>query len=184
MSDYKSTLREALEAEMLADIGKLHDQVQDLKTLLPAILQQINVALVNIDARSKYPEEVVQRQFELYVKNQIIEIRGSTQQVKREVLSQLSADVLAAVTVGWAGARQQGDKLFVVAAEQFNTGLLNSVEVAEARATATMKGLCVDLKNKIDALNMSQTKHARAITFLVSVATGIVVGIGSVLLLK
>lgn len=184
MPEYKSTLREALEAEMLSDIGKLHDQVQDLKAILPAILQQIHVTLADIEARSKYPEKVVQRQFELYVNNQIAAIRGTTQQVKREVLNQLSADVLAAVTEGWSGARRQGDKLFAEATEQFNTALLASVEVAEGRATATMIGLCMDLKHEIDVLTINSTKHTRILTFLVSVVTGICVGIGSVFLLK
>ena len=183
MSDYKSTLREALEAEMLADIGKLHDQVQALKNTLPGILQQVSFGLNEINARAKLSESVVQRQFEQYVKNQIISIRGSTDQVKRVVLHQLSSDVLAAVNEGWASAGRQGDKLFTDAADQFSKALLSAVEVAERRATATMKNLCMDLKKNIDALNLRQTKNTRVVALMASVATGFFIGTALTLLL-
>lgn len=177
MTEYKTTHREALEAEMLGDIGKLHDQVEALKNALPRLLTNISAALANIEANSKTPHEIVRQEFERYVRNQILAIKGSTDQVKRAVLYQLSAEIASAVDEGWSSSKIKGDKLFKEAGEKFNSALLTGVESAEARAIATMKGLCMDLKVEIDTLNLKKAKKWWILMTIACIITGFSVGI-------
>lgn len=180
----ESTALEALTAEMLGDIGKLHAQVEALKIELPEILGQVHAFIAEIQANAHAPQQTAQRELERFIRNEIKSIQASVDQVKRDALDRLSAEIFAAVNKGWSSAQARGDKTFDEATSRFKSALDESVKVVEARATQTLKGICIDLKNQIDEFSLEMTKSRWLPMFGACTAAGLVVGVLAVFILK
>ena len=74
---------EILVAEMLGDIGKLHDQVADLKVELPTILNQMQAVIAAQTAKTDVLQEPVQRALQSFIRQ---EIKGADSKVKCNTL--------------------------------------------------------------------------------------------------
>lgn len=180
----ESTALEALIGEMLKDVLRLHRGVEELKAELPDILKQIHTVIANLDAKANAPQQTAQRELERYIRSEIKGISVAVNQVQKAALDRLSAEIFAAVNTGWASAQAKADKTFVEATKRFNLALDESVKVVEARATQTLKGICLDLKNQIDEFSLMRSRNTLLSMIGASATTGALVGVATIYIFK
>ncbi len=175
---------DVLVVEMLGDIGKLHDQVDSLKAELPAILAQMQKLIDAQNANANVPADTAQRELRYYIGEEIQRISETVQQTRDTVISDLVGD--ARDTVNHQLRRMEGEskRAFDASAEVFRDSVTQSVRVAEARALETMKGLCQDLKNRIGEIRAEKWKSERLAMISACAATGLLVGIAAVGILR
>lgn len=173
-----------LVAEMLGDIGKLHDQVATLKTELPTILAQMQKLIDAQTAKANAPVDVAQRELRGYIREEIQRISGAAHQAKDAVNCELTVEVRD--TVQWHLSRMENEskKSFEATAAIFRESVTQSVRVVESRATETLKGLCQDLKYRTDEIRAERWESQRLAMISACATTGLLVGIAAVWILK
>ena len=173
-----------LVAEMLGDIGKLHDQVADLKVELPKILHQMQAVIVAQAAKADVLQEPTQRAIQSFIRQEIRGISVAVKEAKDAAVIALNADI--SVTVGnkvnWV--QFKCEQSFDMAATRFDHAVTESAKVAESRATETLKGLCQGLKNRIDEIRAERWRGHYLSMFGACISCGLVVGILAVYILK
>jgi hypothetical protein len=173
-----------LVAEMLGDIGKLHDQVADLKLELPKILNQMQAVIAAQTAKADVLQEPIQRALQGFIRQEIKGIKVAVKEAREAAVTSLDGDISCAVKKNLDWAQFKSQQSFEAAATIFDTVLTESAKVAESRATETLKGLCQGLKNSIDEIRAERWK-AQYLSLLCScIATGLVTGILAVYILK
>lgn len=176
--------RDILVAEMLGDIGKLHDQVADLKVELPKILNQMQVVISNQKAKADVLQEPVQRAIQNFIRQEFKGISVAIKESKDAAVYSFDADISNGVRKNMAWVQFKCKQSFELAAKQFNTAVTESAGVAESQATQTLEGFHHDLKNKIDEIRAERWK-GQYLTMLGScITTGLVTGLLAVYILK
>ncbi len=182
---------EALVAEMLGDIGKLHDQVADLKVELPGILGQMQAVIAAQTAKAQVLQEPTQRAIQSFVRQELKGISVAVKEAKTEVLNEFEMEVVAAVRKNLIWMQGRSDQAFDVATKQFNNALVDSAKLAESSTTERLNGLCTGLKRGIDeiraekVLQSTERWQGHYLSMLgVCMSTGLVVGALAVILLK
>lgn len=173
-----------LVAEMLGDIGKLHDQVADLKDELPNILGQIQAVFAAQTINAQVLQEPIQRAIQNFVSQEIRGIRVAVKEAQVTAVKALDADVLDAVRKNLIWMQHKSEQSFEITARQFDRAVTGSAIVAEGRATETLKGLCQGLKTSIDDIHAERWKGQYLHMLGACISTGLVVGVLTVYLLK
>lgn len=173
-----------LVAEMLGDIGKLHDQVADLKVELPKILNQMQAVVTAQTAKADVLQEPIQRAIQTFIRQEFKGISVAVKEAKTDAVNALYADISGVVgeKVNWV--QFKCEQSFEFAAKKFNTSVTESAGVAENRATETLKGLCQGLKNNIDEIRAERWKGHYLSMLCSCIATGLVTGVLAVYILK
>jgi hypothetical protein len=78
----------------------------------------------------------------------------------------------------------ESKKSFDATAAIFRDAVTDSVRVAEARAIVTLKGLCQDLKNRIDEIRAERWQSKSLAMVSACTTTGLLVGIAAVWVLR
>lgn len=170
-----------LVAEMLGDIGKLHDQVADLKVELPSILNQMKLVIAAQKAKADVLQEPIQQAIRVFIRQELNGISVAAKEAKQDVLNALEVDIsdLLRKKVNWV--QSSCDKSFEVAAKKFELVLTESATVAETTATtATNKALsaiCRNLKVEIEALQKERWQGLYLRMIVGCSITGVLVGI-------
>lgn len=178
-------------AEMLGDIGKLNDQVANLKSELPKILDQMQSVFTAQTAKAEVLQEPTQRAIQSFVRQELKGIKVAVKEAKIEVLNEFEMEVVAAVRKNLNWMQGRTDQTFDVATKQFNNALVESAKVAENRATTTLNDMCTGLKRGIDEIRAQRVLHSteRWQEHYLSVlglcmCSGVVVGVLAVIILK
>ena len=180
-----------LVAEMLGDIGKLNDQVANLKSELPKILNQMQSVIAAQTAKAEVLQEPTQSAIQSFVRQELRGIRVAVTEAKVEVLNEFEMEVVAAVRQNLNWMQGRSDQAFDVATKQFNNALTESAKVAQNKATETLNDLCTGLKRGIaeiraeKVLQSSERWQGHYLSMLsVCLSSGIVVGVLAVFILK
>ena len=173
-----------LVAEMLGDIGKLHDQVADLKVELPKILNQMQNVVSAQTAKADMLQEPIQKAIQTFIRQELKGISVAVNEAKETAVYSFDADISNGVRKNLTWVQFKCKQSFELAAKQFNTSVTDSAGVAESRATETLKGLCQDLKNRIDEIRAERWKGQYLHMLCSCLATGLVTGLLAVYILK
>lgn len=173
-----------LVAEMLGDIGKLHDQVAALKTELPTILAQMQKLIDAQAGKPNAPVDAAQRELRGYIREEIQRISDAAQQAKDAVTCELTVEVRDTVQWHLSQMENESKKSFDATAAIFRDSVTQSVRVVESKAMETLKGLCQDLKYRIDEIRAERWKSQRLAMISACSATGLLVGISAVWILR
>jgi hypothetical protein len=173
-----------LVAEMLGDIGKLHDQVADLKAELPHILGQMQAVIAAQKAKADVLQEPIQRAIQSFIRQEFLGISVAVKEAKTDAVNALYADISVVVgkKVNWV--QFKCEQAFEFAATKFNTSVTESAKVAEGRATETLKGLCQGLKNRIDEIRAERWRGQYLSMLGACISCGLAVGVLAVYILK
>jgi serine/threonine-protein kinase RIO1 len=173
-----------LVAEMLGDIGKLHDQVADLKVELPKILNQMQAVVTAQTAKADVLQEPIQRAIQSFIRQELKGISVAVKDAKEAAVYSFDVDVSNGVRKNLAWVQFKCKQSFELAAKQFDTSVTESAGVAESRATETLKGLCQVLKNSIDEIRAERWRGQYLSMFFACISSGLAVGILAVYILK
>lgn len=173
-----------LVAEMLGDIGKLNDQVANLKSELPKILNQVQAVIAAQTTTAQVLQEPTQRAIQSFVRQELKGIGVAVTEAKIEVLGEFEMEVVAAIRKNLIWMQCRSDQAFDAATRQFNNAILESAKVAESRATETLKDLCQGLKDRIDEIRSERWQGQYLSMLGVCMSTGLMVGVLAVVLLK
>lgn len=173
-----------LVAEMLGDIGKLNDQVANLKLELPKILDQMHSVIAAQTAKAEVLQEPTQRAIQHFVRQELRGIKVTAKEARIEVLNEFEVEAVAAIHKNLIWMKSRSEQTFDVASKHFNNALTESAKVAESRATETLKGLCQGLKNGIDEIRAERWRGQYLSMFGACLSTGVVVGVLAVFILK
>lgn len=173
-----------LVAEMLGDIGKLHDQVADLKAELPQILGQMQAVIAAQKAKADVLQEPIQRAMQSFIRQEIKGISVAVSEAKEAAVYSFDVDISNGVRKNMAWVQFKCKQSFELAAKQFNTSVTESVGVAESQATQTLQGLCHDLKNRIDEIRAERWRGQYLAMLCSSIASALVTGVLAVYILK
>ena len=176
--------RDILVAEMLGDIGKLHDQVADLKVELPKILNQMQTVIAAQAAKADVLQEPIQRAIQSFIRQEIKGIKVAVNEAQETAINSLGGDISDAVRKNLNWAQYKCEQSFTAVSAKFDTAVTESAKVAENRATETLKGLCQDLKNRIDEIRAERWRGQYLSMFGACIFSGLVVGILAVYILK
>ena len=86
-----------LVAEMLGDIGKLHDQVADLKVELPKILHQMQAVIAAQAAKADDLQEPTQKAIQSFIRQEMKGIKVAVKEAQESAISSLDGDISCAV---------------------------------------------------------------------------------------
>lgn len=175
---------EILVAEMLGDIGKLHDQVADLKVELPTILNQMQAVIAAQTAKTDVLQEPVQRALQSFIRQEIKGIKVAVKEAQEAAVNSLDGDISCAVRKNLEWAQFKSKQSFEAAATKFDTVVTESAKVAENRATETLKGLCQGLKDGIDEVRSERWRGQYLAMLCACIFSGLAVGVLAVYLLK
>ena len=173
-----------LVAEMLGDIGKLHDQVAALKTELPTILIQMQRLIDSQNGGANASVNTAQRELRAYIREEMQRISEAVHQTRDSVLSDLVVDARDVVRLQMNRMENESKASFDATAAIFRDSVTQSVRVAEGRALETLKGVCQDLTFRMNAIRAERWKSQRLAMVSACAATGLLVGIGAVWILK
>lgn len=173
-----------LVAEMLGDIGKLHDQVADLKLELPKILTQMQAVIAAQAVKTDVLQEPIQRAIQGFIRQEIRGIKVAVKEAKEDVVNSLDADISCAVRKNLDWTQFKAQQSFEAVATKFDTVVTESARVAEGRATETLKGLCQNLKNDIDEIRAERWRGQYLSMLGACIFCGLVVGVLAVYILK
>ena len=173
-----------LVAEMLGDIGKLHDQVADLKIELPKILNQMQAVVAAQTAKADVLQEPIQKAIQSFIRQEFKGISVAVKEAKEAAVYSFDVDVSNGVRKNMAWVQFKCKQSFELAATTFNTSVTESAKVAEGRATETMKSLCQGLKNQIDEIRAERWRGQYLSMLGACIFCGLVVGILAVYILK
>lgn len=173
-----------LVAEMLGDIGKLHDQVADLKVELPKILNQMQAVIAAQTAKADVLQEPTQRAIQSFVRQELKGIKVAVKEAQEAAVNSLDGDISCAVKKNLDWAQFKCKQSFDVAATKFDTAVTDSAKVAEGRATETLKGLCQGLKIGIDEIRAERWRGQYLSMLCACISCGLAVGVLAVYILK
>jgi hypothetical protein len=98
----QSTAMEALTAELLGDVGKLHDEVKDLKSALPGAVETIRLAGVEASKVLAFEvEKAVASLGKAASDAEVARIQGQVNEIARAVLLQIRRESSASAPHGW-----------------------------------------------------------------------------------
>jgi hypothetical protein len=173
-----------LVVEMLGDIGKLHDQVANLKEELPQILNQMHEIVAAQTAKAQVLQEPIQRAIQLFISQEIRGIKTAGKEAQVAAVKALDEEVLVAVRKNLIWMQHKAEQSFEINARQFDRAVTGSATVAEGRATETLKSLCQGLQNNIHEIRTERWKGQYLHMLAACVSTGLVVGVFAVYILK
>ena len=179
----KKTL-DALVAEMLGDIGELHDQVADLKVELPNILHQMHAVIAAQAAQADVLQEPTQRAIQSFIRQEIKGIKVAVKEAQQSAIGSLDGDISCAVKKNLDWAQYKCEQSFAMVARKFDTAVTESAKVAEGRATETLKGLCQGLKDRIDEIHAERWRGQYLSMLCACTSCGLAVGVLAVYILK
>jgi hypothetical protein len=169
-----------LVAEMLGDIGKLHDQVADLKVELPKILNQMQAVIAAQAAKADVLQEAIQS----FIRQEMRGIKVAVKEAQASAISSLDNDISCAVRKNLDWAQIKCEQSFGAVAKNFDTAVTESAKVADGRATETLKGLSQSLKNRIDEIRAERWRGHHLSMLGACISCGLAVGILAVYILK
>ena len=173
-----------LVAEMLGDIGKLHDQVANLKAELPNILGQMQALIAAQTAKAEVLQEPTQRAIQSFIRQEMKGIKVAVKEAQASAISSLNGDISCAVRKNLDWAQYKCEQSFGIVTKKFDTALTDSAKVAESRATETLKGLCQGLKNRIDEIHAERWRGQYLSMLCACTSCGLAIGILAVYILK
>ena len=173
-----------LVAEMLGDIGKLHDQVADLKAELPKILNQIQAVIAAQTAKVDVLQEPTQRAIQMFIRQEMKGIKIAVKEAQASAISSLDRDISCAVRKNLDWAQYKCEQSFGIVAKKFDIAVTDSAKVAEGKANETLKGLCQGLKNRIDEIHAERWRGQYLSMLCACTSCGLVIGILAVYILK
>ena len=173
-----------LVAEMLGDIGKLHDQVADLKVELPKILNQMQAVIAAQASKADVLQEPTQRAIQIFIRQEMKGIKVAVKEAQASAIGSLNGDISCAVRKNLDWAHYKCEQSFGAVAKKFDTAVTESAKVAEGKATETLKSLCQGLKSRIDEICAERWKGQYLSMLGACSSCGLVVGILAVYILK
>ena len=181
-----------LVAEMLGDIGKLHDQVADLKVELPKILNQMQAVIAAQTAKTDVLQEPIQRAIQSFIRQEIRGIKVAVKEAQEGAVSSLDEDISCAVRKNLDWAQFKCKQSFEAVATKFDTVVTESAKVAESKASETLAGLFQghfqslfqDQKTRIDEIRAERWRREYLSMLAACIFSGSVVGVLAVYILK
>ena len=166
------------------DIGKLHDQVADLKVELPKILNQMQAVIAAQTAKADVLQEPTQRAIQIFIRQEMKGIKVAVKEAQASAISSLNGDISCAVRKNLDWAQYKCEQSFGIVAKKFDTAVTESAKVAESRAIETLKGLCQGLKNRIDEIHAERWRGQYLSMLCACTSCGLAVGVLAVYILK
>lgn len=179
-----NTALDVLVAEMLGDIGKLHDQVARLNGELPAMVVQVESMLTAHKASTMAPQKAAQQFLDGYFRQELRSIFDTTRKSKDAAIHTFQSEILAVVNKELLGVRLRTDHLVSAAAERFAIAVGASANAAERSATEALKGICQELSDKASELQLERRKTQWLAMIGASASTGLLVGALTVFILR
>jgi hypothetical protein len=179
-----NTARDVLIAEMLGDIGKLHDLVASLKAELPAMLSQVDSMLNANRAASMAPQRAAQQFLDRYFRHELKGIYDNSNKAKDTALEALQREILSVVRKELSGARLRAEQVVDSAASRFEMAIDESAKIAEERASQALSEICQKLSTRVNDLQLERERDKRLAMIGACVATGLLVGTLSVFVLR
>ena len=173
-----------LVAEMLGDIGKLNDQVADLKRELPTILNQMQSVIAAQAEKAEVLQEPTQRAMQIFVRQEIKGIKVAVKEAQEAAVNSLDGDISCAVRKNLDWVQFKSQQSFEAVAKKFDTLVTESAQVAESRTTETLKGLCQNLKDRIDEIRAERWRGQYLSMLGACIFSGLAVGVLAVYILK
>ena len=173
-----------LVAEMLGDIGKLHDQVADLKAELPHILGQMQAVIAAQKAKADVLQEPIQRAMQSFIRQEIKGISVAVNEAKEAAVYSSSVDVSSAVRnkMGWVQFKCK--QSFDGATKKFDMAVNDCAKLAEIKASETLNGVCQSLQNRIDEIRAERWKGQYLSMLGACISCGLTVGVLAIYILK
>lgn len=177
-----------LVAEMLGDIGKLHDQVADLKLELPKILNQMQAVFAAQTVKADVLQEPIQRALQSFIRQEIKGIKVAVKEAQEGAVNSLDGDIACAVRKNLSWAQFKSQQSFEATANKFDTVVTESAKVAESRATETLNGLFQGLfhglKTRVEEIRAERWRGQYLSMLCACIASGLTVGVLAVYILK
>jgi len=150
-----STALEALTSEMLGDIGRLHDSLEQLKRDVPAMSKQIEEFLAKLSNGLNSPT------LERFINARISEIYTTARLARRDVVNDVETAVSKAVTDGWFSVRKRGEQLFDIAASEFRKNIDDATKAAAEQAAVALAPVLTSLNLEIEELRKTERARRR-----------------------
>lgn len=190
-----NTARDVLIAEMLGDIGKLHDLVARLSNELPSMVAQVESMLAANKTATMAPQKAAQQFLDGYFKHELRGIFDTTSKAKEAALVSLQSEVLAVVNKELVGARIRSERIADAAAlrferaveagaSSFEKAVGESAKVAQMNASDAINKICRELSDKVVELQIERRKSQWFSMIGACASTGLLVGALSVFVLR
>jgi hypothetical protein len=172
-----STALEALTSEMLGDVGRLHDSLEQIKRDVPAMTKQIEEFLPKLANGLNSPT------MERFIAASISEIFIAARRAREEAKQDMQSAVATAVSEGWVSVRKRGDWLFKHAADEFTVNIGGASAKAAEEARASIAPLLKGLSDEIANLRRQRFRERWLMCAFACTCTGAITGVAAVLLL-
>lgn len=190
-----NTARDVLIAEMLGDIGKLHDLVARLNSELPSMVAQVESMLVANKASTMAPQKAAQQFLDGYFKHELKSIFDTASKAKDAALLTLHSEILAIVNTELVGARVRSERIADAAAlrferavdagsSSFEKAVQDSAKVAQRNASDAINKICQELSDKVAELQTERRKNQWLAMIGACASTGLLVGALSVFVMR
>ena len=173
-----------LVAEMLGDIGKLHDQVADLKAELPQILGQMQAVIAAQRAKADVLQEPIQSAMHSFIRQELKGLSVAVKEAKEAAVYSFDVDVSSTVRKNLAWVQFKCKQSFDGATKNFEKAVTDSAKLAEIKAAETLNGVCQSLQNRIDEIRAERWKGQYVSMLCACVFSGLTVGVLAVYILK
>jgi len=164
------TALEALTSEMLGDILRLHDSLEQLKRDVPAMTKQIDTFLSKLEDGLKSPT------MERFIKASISDIYIAARSARQDATSDVQSAVTTAVFNGWSAVRIRGEGLFENATADFVKRIGEATQSASNKATASIDPLLRSLGDEIVRLRQQRFRERWMASAIACVGTGLIAG--------
>ncbi len=170
------TALEALTSEMLGDILRLHDSLEQLKRDVPAMTKQIDTFLSKLEDGLKSPS------MERFIKTSISDIYSAARSARQYAKADVESAVTMAVSDGWSAVRTRGEGLFNSATADFVKRIGDAAESAANKAAASIAPLLKELDDEIARLRQQRFRERWVASALACVSAGAIAGVISAVL--
>ena len=172
-----STALEALTSEMLGDVGRLHDSLDQIKRDVPAMTKQIEAFLPKLESGLNSPK------LERFIADRISEIFIAARRAREEAKQDVQSAVAMAVAEGWGSVRKRGDWLFQHAADEFARQIPAAAAKSAEEARESIAPLLKSLHAEVARLRKQRFREHWIMCALACVCTGAITGTVTALLL-
>jgi hypothetical protein len=172
-----STALEALTSEMLGDVGRLHDSLEQLKRDVPAMTKQIEEFLPQLAKGLNSPA------MERFISARIGELFIAARRAREEAQQDVQSAFSKAVSDGWSSVRERGDWLFKHATDEFTKNVGDAAARAAEEARASIAPLLKGLHDEIANLRQQRFRERWIMCAFACTCTGAITGVAAVLLL-
>lgn len=189
MDEYTS--RDALIAEMLGDIGKLHDLVARLRNELPDMVAQVDSMLAASKASNLAPHKAAKQFLDEYIKHELKGIFETTNKAKDFAIHSIHNEILGLANTELVDVRIRSKRIsdagvlrferaIDVGTSTFEKAIRESAKLAEVNASGAISKICKGLSDNVHELQIERRKSQWLAMVSACALTGLLVGAFSV----